>query len=114
MPAIAAATMNRWRSDARIESKGREKMLAYSDRSATPRPVNRRRVLQGGVGLLAGSAAFALACGGGKKEEAKAPSSGAAQGTTAPAAAGGQAPNRGGTLLEMVQTEVGVPNPVTN
>jgi peptide/nickel transport system substrate-binding protein len=89
-------------------------MLAYSDRFATPRPVNRRRVLQGSLGLVAGSAAFALACGGGKKEEAATPSSGVAQGTTAPAAAGGQAPKRGGTLLEMVQTEVGVPNPVTN
>jgi peptide/nickel transport system substrate-binding protein len=92
-----------------------EDMLGYSDRFATRRPVNRRRVLQSGAGLLAGSAAFALACGGSKKEEAKAPAGGAPQGTTAPAASsGGPQPKRGGVLLDMVATEVGVPNPVTN
>jgi peptide/nickel transport system substrate-binding protein len=91
-----------------------EEMHAYSNRSATLHGVNRRRVLQGGLGLLASSAAFALACGGGDKdEETTAPSTGAAPGTTAPAA-GGQTPKRGGTLLEVAQTD-GPPNvnPVT-
>ncbi|MGH2589075.1 MAG: ABC transporter substrate-binding protein [Dehalococcoidia bacterium] len=72
----------------------------------------RRRVLQGGLSLLAGSAAFALACGGGEDED-EAPS-GAAQGTTAPAA-GGETPKRGGVMLEMITSGLANnTNPVTN
>jgi peptide/nickel transport system substrate-binding protein len=75
---------------------------------------SRRRVLQGGLGLVAGSAAFALACGGGKKEEQASTSSGTAQGTTAPAA-GGQTPKRGGTFPEMITAGLANnTNPVTN
>jgi peptide/nickel transport system substrate-binding protein len=76
---------------------------------------SRRRVLQGGLSLLAGSAAYALACGGGDEdEETTAPSTGAAPGTTAPAA-GGQTPKRGGTMLEMITAGLANnTNPVTN
>lgn len=88
-------------------------MHAYSGRTAIPRYVSRRRVLHGGLALMAGSAAFALACGGDDKQDAKAPSAGAAQGTTA-AAASGQTPKRGGTLGDMIASD-GPPNvnPVT-
>jgi peptide/nickel transport system substrate-binding protein len=87
-------------------------MHARSVRSTFAHGVNRRRVLQGGLSLLAGSAAFALACGGGKEDTPSQPS-GAAQGTAAPAAAG-QTPKRGGIVMEVAQTD-GPPNvnPVT-
>jgi peptide/nickel transport system substrate-binding protein len=88
-------------------------MHAHSGRTAIPRYLSRRRALYGGLGLMAGSAAFALACGGSDKEDSKAPSGGAAQGTTA-AASGGQTPKRGGALGDMIATD-GSPNvnPVT-
>jgi len=74
--------------------------------------VNRRQVLQGGLGLVAGSAAFVLACGGGKKQES--PPAGAAAGT-APAGAAAPTPKRGGRLLDMVTiSPTNNFNPVTN
>jgi ABC-type transport system substrate-binding protein len=86
-------------------------MLVESNRLRTLFGISRRHVLQSGLGLIAGSAAFALACRGVKKEEPKAPPAGAAQ-ATAPAGAAAQ-PKRGGRLNEIVVTEVGNLNPVT-
>ncbi len=86
-------------------------MLVESNRPRSPFGVSRRHVLQRGLGLMAGSAALALACRGAKKEETKAPPVGTAQ-ATAPAGAAAQ-PKRGGRLSEIVVTEVGNLNPVT-
>jgi peptide/nickel transport system substrate-binding protein len=75
-------------------------MNANHSRTDAPRRPGRRQVLQGGVGLVAGSAAaFLLACGGEKKEESKSTATGGAQGTAA-VAAGTQTPKRGGKLTE--------------
>ncbi len=75
--------------------------------------VNRRQVLRGGLSLLAGSATFALACSGGKKQEAQ-PPAGAAVGTV-PVGAAAQTPKRGGRLLDMVTiSPTNNFNPVTN
>ncbi|MGH2603891.1 MAG: ABC transporter substrate-binding protein, partial [Dehalococcoidia bacterium] len=60
--------------------------------------LRRRQVLQGGIGLAAGSAAaFLLACGGDDKEEAQSTTTSGAQGTAA--AAGTETPRRGGRYL---------------
>jgi peptide/nickel transport system substrate-binding protein len=76
----------------------------------------RRQVLRGSVGLAAGSAAaFLLACSGTKKDEGAPASSGAAQGTSAPAAAAGtQTPKSGGRLRQSYQSATNNLNPITD
>ena len=85
-------------------------------RTERPRRPGRRQVLQGGMSLAAGSAAFLLACGGTKQEESKpAAPSGATQGTAAPgAAASGGQPKRGGRLTQFAAITTNNLNPITN
>jgi peptide/nickel transport system substrate-binding protein len=74
---------------------------------------NRRRFVLGSLGLVTGSAAFLIACGGSEdKPQAQATAPGA---TTAPAAAAAtQTPKRGGRLLEAWYTSTNNVNPTTN
>jgi peptide/nickel transport system substrate-binding protein len=88
-------------------------MNAHQYRTDAP---SRRRLLQSGVGLAAGSAAaWLLACGGSKKEEAKATTAGgAAQGTAAAAATATAAPKRGGRLKQAYTSSTTSLNPITD
>jgi peptide/nickel transport system substrate-binding protein len=80
---------------------------------ATRRP-SRRRVLQGGVSLVAGSAAaFLLACGGDDNNEETQSTTGGDQGTAA-ADTGAGTPTSGGRLLESWNTSTNSLNPVTD
>ena len=75
-------------------------MNTNGTRTDTGHRFGRRQVLRGGAGVAVGSAAFLLACGGGKDEAKPASPSGAAQSTVAPAAAAAtQSAKRGGKLL---------------
>jgi peptide/nickel transport system substrate-binding protein len=77
-------------------------MSVYQYRTPGPRRLARRQVVRGGMGLVAGSAAFLLACGSDeKKEQTQATTAPApAQGTSAPAAAAATpAPKKGGKFL---------------
>jgi peptide/nickel transport system substrate-binding protein len=87
-------------------------MLAQRTQSVTPPRINRRRLLQGGLGLFASSAALAMACGGAKQETRATAPAGAPQGTAAAAAA--PAPKRGGRLkLGNFNTTTSL-NPITD
>jgi len=77
-----------------------------------PQRLNRRRMLQGSLGL-AGATAFALACGGKKETTTTAPPAGAAQ-TVAPAGAAAAQPKRGGRLKLVVGITTTNLNPITN
>jgi peptide/nickel transport system substrate-binding protein len=69
--------------------------------------------MRGGAGLMAGSAAWLLACGGEAKQEAQSTAApGAAQGTTAAGAAATPAPKRGGRYLDTF-TAAPTFNPIT-
>ncbi|MGH2597951.1 MAG: hypothetical protein ACRDJ9_01035, partial [Dehalococcoidia bacterium] len=73
-------------------------MSTNQGRPAIQRRSGRRQVLQGGIGLAAGSAAYLLACGGDEgREEGQATTGSGVEGTTA-AAAATPAPKRGGRL----------------
>jgi peptide/nickel transport system substrate-binding protein len=80
------------------------------------RRLGRRQVLQGSVGLAAGSAAaFLLACGGDKQDQGTPAAAGAAQGTSAPAAAAGtQTPKSGGRIRQSYQGATNNLNPITD
>ncbi len=87
-------------------------MLAYPTRSVTPHQISRRRVLQSGVSLLAGSAALALACGGTKQEARSTAPAGANQGMAAPVQT--VTPKRGGRVnLANLNTTTSL-NPITD
>jgi peptide/nickel transport system substrate-binding protein len=83
-------------------------MGSYQIRSPRER-FDRRRLLRG-TALAVGAAAFALACGG-KKEEAKAPATGAAPGTAAAAA---KTPKPGGKLNLLYDSSTTSLNPITD
>jgi peptide/nickel transport system substrate-binding protein len=81
--------------------------------AATSRQFGRRQVIQSGAGLVAGSAAWLIACGGESKNEAKSTiAPGAAQGTAAAGTAATPAPKRGGRYLDIF-TAAPTFNPVT-
>ncbi|MGH2585677.1 MAG: ABC transporter substrate-binding protein [Dehalococcoidia bacterium] len=89
-------------------------MNATQYRIHGPRRPGRRRVLQGGVSLMAGAAAaFLLACGGDDDEQAQSTTTSSAQGTAAAASEAGT-PKRGGRLLEYWGTSTNSLNPVTD
>jgi peptide/nickel transport system substrate-binding protein len=87
-------------------------MLAQRTQSVTPPRINRRRLLQGGLGLFASSAALAMACGGAKQEARATAPAGAPQGTAA--AAQTVTPKRGGRIkLANLNTTTSL-NPITD
>ena len=71
----------------------------------------RRRLLHGGV-LAAGTAAFALACGGAKKQGATAPTTAAGPGTAVAAAT--KTPKPGGKLNLLYDSSTTTLNPITD
>jgi peptide/nickel transport system substrate-binding protein len=89
-------------------------MNARQYRSAAPRRHGRRQAVLGGVGLLAGSAAFLLACGGDDQEDKAGATTapGGAQATTVAGAATPE-PKRGGKYLDLF-TAAPTFNPVTS
>ncbi|MGH2587666.1 MAG: ABC transporter substrate-binding protein, partial [Dehalococcoidia bacterium] len=78
--------------------------------SGLSRRPGRRRLLQGGVGVLAGSAAYLLACG--DDDDTQEAQTTTTSGTTAAGAA--QQPKRGGRLSQVVGITTTNLNPVTN
>ncbi len=87
-------------------------MLAHPTQAVVLRRVSRRRMLQGGMGLLAGSAALVLACGGAKQAGRATAPAGAAQATAAAVQAA--TPKRGGRIkLANLNTTTSL-NPITD